>query len=249
MDENLKDLFPEAFAPPWYKSFWKVIIVIVLAFIMIMALLFAFLVFAEYRKIQNGEISTFAVDTNTGIAPTLQKNNFIPGADDDPFIGATDAKVVVISFEDFQCPYCKESYPIIKKVVEQYPTQVKYVFRDFPLFTLHSQAKEAALAGECADEQGEFWTYHDLVFDRQSELALNDIFITLAEEAGLDVASFSECLTSERYLDEIQQDLDEGLLAGVEATPTFVVNNTIYRGILSEQQWLDIVDKELNKLP
>lgn len=221
----------------WYNSFGKVVTVLVLSIVLLAGAALGLLVFAQYRNLNSNTNSTI---TNKNQAVL---NYVIPDADDDPYLGQIDAPVEIIAFEDFQCPFCQEAEPILYSIYQQYPNDIKIVYRDFPLYTIHAQAIATAQAGECADEQGKFWVWHDLAFIHQADLAdAPAVFSDWAEEAGLDVADFEQCVTEERYAAEVQKDLNEGFLAGVSATPTWFVNGQKIEGVLSEDQWIELIE-------
>lgn len=224
---------------PWYKSFWKVIAVLVLAIMLLVAVAFALLVFQEVRNLNTGEVSQFAsnnyVNDNGAIG-------FVPGIGDDPYIGDPEAPVQIIAFEDFQCPFCFQAAPIMKSILQRYPNDVLYVFKDFPLKEIHAQAYPAALAAECAGEQDKFWVYHDLLYSNQDEFSDPDAFLVLAEQAELDEDKFKACLTEERYAEAVQQDINEGILGSVKSTPTYFVNGVKLEGLLSEETWIEIIE-------
>ena len=120
--------------------------------------------------------------------------------DDDPFLGDKNAPVTIVSFEDFQCPFCKrafdQTFPQLKK--DYIDTgKVKYVYRDFPL-SFHPQANAAAEAAECADDQGKFWDYHGAIFNNQNRLG-RDLYIELAGQFNLDVDKFTQCIDSGQF--------------------------------------------------
>jgi protein-disulfide isomerase len=144
--------------------------------------------------------------------------------DDDPIMGPVDAPVTIVEFSDFQCPYCEQAASsVLPQIFQQYPDEVRLVYRDFPLTQIHPQALPAALAAECADDQGKFWEYHDLLFANQS--ALDDASLeAYAAQIGLDQAVFDQCYTSQEHLDEIRHDYEDGLTYGVSGTPAFFVN-------------------------
>lgn len=146
-------------------------------------------------------------------------------ADDDPFMGAEDAPVVMVEFSDFQCPYCarfwKDTLPEIKeKFVET--GVVKFVYRDLAL-SFHADAQKAAEAAQCAYEQGSFWEYHDVLFANMNALDVNSLK-KYAADLGLDVAQFDECLTSGKYADEVRQDGQDANANGLTGTPAFIIN-------------------------
>ncbi|MBI4407610.1 MAG: DsbA family protein [Candidatus Kerfeldbacteria bacterium] len=229
----------------WYNSFGKVVLVIVLCFVLLLGVAFGLLVFSQYYDLNT--TNTLPVQTgNTTNANQASLGYVAPDADDDPYLGHVDAAVEIIAFEDFQCPFCKTAEPILEDVYRLYPNDVKVVYRDFPLYTIHDQAVAAAQAGECADEQGKFWAWHDEAFANQSALAAAPaVFSVWAETAGLDVTTFEACVVAERYADEVQKDLNEGFLAGVSATPTFFINGQRVLGIQSEAEWIELIEAAL----
>ncbi len=232
----------------WYNSFGKVLGLVLLVFVLLAGLAFGLLFYGQYRQLYNSNTNTNT--TNTVINSQITNTNSVvtPDADDDPYLGPEDAPVEIIAFEDFQCPFCERAEPIILSVLEQYPDEVKFVYRDFPLYTIHNKAIAAARAGECADAQGMFWEWHDQAYANQSALsAAPSIFSVWAESAGLDLTEFNDCVAADTYANEVQKDQDEGLLAGVGATPTFFINGYKIEGVLSEAQWKELIDAALAK--
>jgi len=155
--------------------------------------------------------------------------------DDDPVKGNPDATVTVVEFSDYQCPFCKRFHETtLPLILENYVDtgKVKFVYRDYPIQNLHPNgAFPAAVASECADEQGMFWQYHDKLFQTQKNwerLATKDIgneFKTFAVELGLDTNQFNDCFNSGKYLDEINNDLKDGASYGITGTPGFLIGN------------------------
>ena len=232
----------------WYNSFGKVLLVIGLCFVLLLGAAFGLLVFTQYYNLNNTNTNTTNTVLGNQNTNQVSLNYTVPDADDDPYLGHADAPVEIIIFGDFQCPFCKAAEPILEAVYLLYPNDVKVVYRDFPLYTIHDQAVAAAQAGECADEQGKFWAWHDEALANQSALAAGPtIFSTWAETAGLDVATFEACVVAERYAAEVQTDINEGFLAGVNATPTFFINGERVLGIQSEAQWIELIEAALPK--
>lgn len=141
-------------------------------------------------------------------------------------MGAEDAKVEVVEFSDFQCPACKAAQGLVKQV--QNREGVRFVFRHMPLSSIHKNALIAAEAAEAAHDQGKFWEYHDLLFERQEEWAEEkEIEVKLsdyAEELGLDRERFVESLEEGRHKELVMSDYGEAMRLGVRGTPTFFVN-------------------------
>jgi len=140
------------------------------------------------------------------------------------FRGESGATVAIVEYADFECPYCgqyeHDVYPQLSKDYIQ-TGKVKYFFRDLPL-PMHPRAMGAARAARCAGEQGKFWEMHDSLFAKQN--AIRDVDMPgRAQELGLDTAKFSECLSSDRYTDEINKSAAEAQKLGIGGTPTFFV--------------------------
>ena len=144
--------------------------------------------------------------------------------DGEPSKGSASAKVVLIEFSDYQCPYCASySTEVLPQVADQFIAtgKVRYVFRDFPL-TMHPNAARAAEAAHCAGAQGKFWEMHDLLFKNAAALGA-DKLPGYARALGLNQTAFGECLASGRFAPDVQKDIVEGTTAGVNSTPSFFV--------------------------
>lgn len=150
--------------------------------------------------------------------------------DDDPEMGSADAPITLVEFSDFQCTFCKQFYdqtlPQLRTLYVE-TGHLKFIYRDFPL-PFHPNAQLAAEAAECAGEQAAYWAMHDQLFQSQAEWAetsqAKDLFQRYANSLGLDATQFTECLESQRYAEEVNQDLLDGVAYGVNATPTFFMN-------------------------
>jgi protein-disulfide isomerase len=164
-------------------------------------------------------------------------------ADDDPFLGPQDAMVTIIEFSDFQCPYCQRVQPTLKRLLQDYQGKIKLVFRDFPLRNIHPQAQKAAEAAQCAAEQQQFWPYHDRLFASAS-LQIQELK-QYAQELGLQMEQFTACLDSNKYAQEVERDLQDGLNAGVNSTPSFFINGQPVSGAAAYEQFKDLIDTAL----
>lgn len=154
--------------------------------------------------------------------------------DDDPFKGNPNAPVTVIEFSDFQCPFCLRFFEqTLPALQENYidTGKVKLVYRDLPLDNLHPNARPAHIAAECADEQGKFWEYHDMLFKNQvqwNKLSSIDLSSQLNQYATileLESASFDSCLSSKEIANEVQSDYLQASQYGATGTPTFFIGN------------------------
>lgn len=161
-----------------------------------------------------------------------------------PIRGAVDGPVTIVEFSDFECPFCKQSHPTVKQVLERYPGKVRLAYRDFPLDSIHPQARRAAEAGRCAKDQGKFWEYHDLLFTQSPQLALEDLR-RYAGQVGLDVAKFDGCLAAGAHKAAVQRDLDEGNRLGITGTPAFFINGRTLSGAQPLEAFTRLIEEEL----
>ena len=177
-------------------------------------------------------------------------------ADDNPFLGNPNAKVTVIEFSDFQCPFCRKFYtdtlPQIKKDYID-TSKIKFVYRDFPL-SFHPGAVPAAEGAECARDQDKFWEMHDAIFDEQGKLGSGTVQFTAddvkkwAANIGLNTSKFNQCLDSGKYKQEVEKDLADGSAAGVNGTPATFINGRLVSGAQPFTAFKVVIDEELKKL-
>ena len=165
-------------------------------------------------------------------------------ADDDPFLGTDGAPVEIIQFAEYQCPYCGRVGDMMDELLEAYPGKIKMVFRDFPL-SFHQRAVPAAVAANCAREQGDdkYWAMHKMMMANQT--ALEDSHLkSYAEQVKLDVAKWEKCLSNPIHEAEVQKDFQDGTEVGVGGTPSFFVNGIMMSGS-SVDDFKRLIDKEL----
>lgn len=163
--------------------------------------------------------------------------------DDDPSLGPADAPVTIIEFSDYECGYCKLWYEeVFDQLLANYPTQVRFVYRDFAF--LSAESIPAAEAADCAGEQNAYWDFYRALFSGQNALS-HATYIQYATDLGLDVQAFTACIDSDRYKTEVQSDTHDGSQAGVTGTPAFFINGRFVGGYLPYDQFKAIVDEEL----
>jgi protein-disulfide isomerase len=160
-----------------------------------------------------------------------------------PFRGAENAKVTIVSFSDFQCPFCSRSEPTIQQLLKDYDGKIKYVFRNFPL-SFHENAQKAAEASLCARDQGKFWEMHDKLFANQNALQV-DKLKGYAVELGLNAATFNTCLDGGSKAAIVAADEQEGAGYGVQGTPSFFINGEMIVGAQPVAAFKAVIDKKL----
>ncbi len=161
-------------------------------------------------------------------------------------LGPQHAEITIVEFTDFQCPFCKHAVQTVKRLMQEYPGKVRWVFRDFPVPGLHPAAPRVHEAARCAGEQDTFWEYHDLAFARSPEHSLEQLQ-QYAEELHLDKAAFSTCLLSGKYHAQVMNDIQEGTNLGISGTPTFLINGLVLVGAQPYAVFQKLVDRELTQ--
>jgi protein-disulfide isomerase len=198
----------------------------------------------------NSQINVSKVDINT-----VQTGNNQNGNIADHVFGKVSSKVTLIEYGDFQCPGCGEEHSNIKTVIEQYKDQLQFVFRNYPLTSMHPNAKAAAAATEAAGLQGKYWEMHNIIYESQADWenltgdSLTNMFISYAKSFGLDTTRFKTDLQSTAVSGKISYDLALGAKAGVDATPTFYLDGKhLDSSVWSNNTKLkDAIDAELKK--
>lgn len=168
---------------------------------------------------------------------------------DDPQVGPEDAKVKVVLFSDFQCPYCKTFHDNFRKAIGDYKDKVLFVYKYLPL-DFHKQANNAAVAADCAGEQGKFWEMADKLYSSQADWQATEgtaRFKTYAGALGLNAAKFSQCVDQNDPKDKIAADMQEAQNFGISGTPAFFVNDQFFGGVVSYDELKKTLDGELGK--
>lgn len=253
-DPDSSDIFTKPLQPskPWYRRWWLYAYAAVF-----LVSLFVLVVFNQYtsqtlnrldldnllagQQLPSGSGFTVLPGATGAVAPgAITTAATLAGAEANPFLGTPEALLVIVGFADFQCPYCRQAFPIIRELVTKYPSEVYYVHRDFPISDLHPQALLAAQAGRCAGEQNYFWQLHDLLYINQDKLDQPQI-LALARGLPLEPERFAACLQSNKYSAAVGNDYRLGLDLGVTGTPTFFVNGHPLVGVVPLATWEQIL--------
>lgn len=183
------------------------------------------------------------------VAPAEPTNVTVQIKDNDHIRGKEDARLTIVEFSDFQCPFCERFYPTMKRVVDEYKDDVRLVYRHFPLDSIHPNARPAAEAAECASEQGKFWEYHDYLFENQNQFSAGvvgtNVWITFAKAVGLNESKFTDCVNKRKYKDRVEEDYQTGLSAGSRGTPYTIIGTTPISGALPYESIKQAVDQAL----
>ncbi|MBL8063452.1 MAG: DsbA family protein [Anaerolineales bacterium] len=178
------------------------------------------------------------------ITPQPQYTRYDIPTEGYPSLGPDDAPITIVEFSDFQCPYCRRFHEqTYQALLDAYPGQIRFVYRNLPLTSIHPDAMPSAIASLCANDQNAYWDYHGKLFS--SETLDRTTFVQYAADLSLNVDEFTACLDSGKHDDFIQQDMDFALNLGVQSTPTFFVNGLAVVGAQPLTTFQQIIDKEL----
>lgn len=169
--------------------------------------------------------------------------------DGDATFGKSDSKLKVFVFSDFQCPYCKLFWKTLRDTMQKYGDQALFDYKHFPL-SFHNQAENAALASECAQEQGKFWEYADKLYAGQAEWGNSQEtqkFKDYARDMKMNTAQFGRCLDDKKYQDKIETDKNEANNFGISGTPAIFINSQFKNGVISAEDLKAAIDAELKK--
>ena len=194
----------------------------------------------EYLKVLRAKAK---VTTYLKPPPVFRAAVSINGA---PVKGAEKARVTIIKFEDFQCPFCKSAQPTLAALLKKYDGKVRLAHKDLPLEEIHPLARQAAEAARCAGEQGKFWEYHDRLYVDSPKLSADDLK-GAAKEVGLNMPSFEQCFASGKFRAAVQKDLNDGIQLGLNGTPAFFINGREVSGAQPLEAFAAIIDEELGQ--
>ncbi|MFA5318314.1 MAG: thioredoxin domain-containing protein [Patescibacteria group bacterium] len=217
----------------WYKKPWGIFLVILLFIILVSLSTFGFYTYSLIKKIKSGEIS---------LDEQWQKALLKPGPYEmensaSAYTGASNPKLTIVEFADFNCPYCKASYPTVREMSLKYKDSVKIIFRHYPV--IQEDSLVLALASECANEQNKFWYMHDAFFQNNNPA---ENISQIASKIGLNASKFNECLKSQKYLNKIKIDFLAAQEANMKGTPTWFINGNKIEGEIPKETFFKIID-------
>lgn len=227
----------------WYKRWWGIVLLILLGLVLTLALAFALQVYDLVQRINRGEKINFN-PTNTS-QPATAKITADVVDQNSPSLGNPNAKIVIVEFGDFTCPYSKMTAPIMQQLVRMYPQDIKLIFRNLTIVS--QESLPAAEAAACAGEQGNlvFWAMHDQLFAEQDQLqtaTIDQAIQDIAKNIGIDLNRFNQCLSTHKYQAKIKEDLNVGQAAGATRTPAFFLNGEKIEGVFPIEKWQQAID-------
>ena len=189
---------------------------------------------AEYLKTLASETKIVTSFLPPGLAVSVN------GA---PRFGSAQAAVTLVEYADYECPYCQQVYPALKKLEKDYDGKLSVVFKDCPL-PMHSHAKKAAEAANCAKEQGKFWEYNNTLFENPNKLEVPQLK-DYSKALGLNTTEFDKCLDSGAESAKVEKATEEAQDLGIGGTPSFFINGHFYTGAMKYESLRDVVEQEL----
>jgi protein-disulfide isomerase len=158
--------------------------------------------------------------------------------------GNPDATVTLVEYGDYQCPHCGHAYPIIKKLQRHFGGKLRFVFRNFPLESIHPFAFPAAIATEAAAKQNKFWEMHDAIFENQNNLDIH-LFQELAEALDIEISQFNKDCSNQEVILKVENDFESGVRSGVNGTPSFFINGSKYNGANEFDELYEVINNLL----
>jgi len=249
LPENPPSLIPPSLIPPQsentitFKRSHLYAVMIPLAFVLGLSVGY---LFWGRNQVQPQSAPGQAVVQVVPVAPTQQTyRRYDVPAGDNPSLGPANAPITIIEFGDYQCPYCRkwdlEAWPQIQAA---YPGKIRLVYRDFPLYSIHPESEAAAIAADCAGDQNKYWEFHDLLFSDRLPYG-KDSYIKYAAQVNLNVDQFTQCITAQKFKDNVSKNYAYASNLGVSSTPTFFVNGIPIVGAQPFESFKQLIDKEL----
>lgn len=165
----------------------------------------------------------------------------------DPIIGSKNALISIVQFSDFECSFCAKQEGVLKKIIEEYKDKIRIVWKDYPVRNPDSISYQSAIAAQCAFKQGKFWSYHDILYEKNSNLN-QEAFLEIAEEVNLDLNNFKQCLKDNQIKELINSDIEEANSLDITGIPFTYINELGIMGEISFPELKQIIEFELKKL-
>ncbi|MDP3836515.1 MAG: DsbA family protein [bacterium] len=224
---------------PWYKKTWGVLVIIVGILAICFIIAGSIYVAQQVQAIRSQESADLEAKEIAKITAAID------GRGESYSLGPIDAKVQIVIFSDFACPYCQQAAPVVRRLADKYKQDVRFTFRNY---FFHNNSIGLALAANCAGEQGRFWEMHDIIFERQdSYSSLNDDSVkepmkALAAELKFDTNQFKACLDDKKYLYRLNDDFTDAEILGLQGTPSWFINRYKITGFYPEENFINVIE-------
>ncbi len=222
---------------PLYKKWWGIILIIVLALILIFIVAFSFYIFSIIKRANSYNLENLPLLP----PPSFYENKKIIEGENNYWLGSANPKIIIVEFGDFSCPLCKNSFSKLREISLKYKNNVKIIYRDYPIY---ENSIEQAQAARCAGEQGLFWLMYDKLFQNQEKYD-SDYLPEMANQIGVDINRFNDCLNKEKYLTAIKKDFADAEELKVTGTPTWFINGYKIPGDIPYNTFIQIIEKSL----
>ena len=216
---------------PWHKTWWAGMLLVFATFILIILVAVGFYIYDSVKTAKK----------TSGVK--LSGQTYSAAVGEHYWLGSAKPKITIVEFGDFACSNCKKSFSTIREISLKYKNDIKFIWRDYPVVSEYSAL--LALGGRCAGEQGLFWPMHDKLFQNQG-VSMADQLAALAGQIGADATRFNDCLTKQKYLTQIQTDLQDGQKFSLSGTPAWFINGYKVEGDIPYDTFIKIIE-ELKK--
>lgn len=232
----------------WYKTNSGIFFIITISIVVGLLLLFVGNMIYYIIQIKLGKKIDFTTKNNQQTTYYIQNfndniNNYLNFRN--PSFGNKNSKVKILIFEDFECPYSLQAFPELEKIRQKYEPVVEFQYKYFPINEIRPHANKTSLAAKCAQEQNKFWEYYRIIFENQK--FEDSSLVSAAEMASLNIEKFNLCLEEQKYQEDINSDLAEGLKLKIRGTPTFFINDSRIEGVVDVQTWDKLIMQNLEK--
>lgn len=222
---------------PWYKKWWGILLIVIICLVTTFLPLFIYELFVVIDEIKTGRFIDPAMFNES---VPYQMEEIIDQMS--PSMGGEEAPIVIVEFGDFNCPFCLEVVLPLKQVLMKYQDKVKIYWRNFP--ATKESSLDFALGAVCANRQGKFWQYHDLMFANQGQLSTGSL-VNIVGQVGMDLAEFEACYQNSLTEAQVKKDVFTALDNDVEGTPTFFINGFKIQGPIPFTMWQELIEKLL----
>lgn len=224
----------------WYKKFWGITLLTTITLIIIIVIATVFYIFNLAKNIKKENTTQFS--TNKSLYKKTGYKKIIEG-ENNYWYGSATPKITIVEFGDFNCHLCKNSWSKIRKISNIYKNDVKYIYRNFPIY---DNSVDLSMATHCAGEQGLFWIIHDKLFQNQGKYTKNNILF-LANQIGADIDKFNSCFNSNKYLNVIKKNIFDANKLELSGTPTWFINGSRIDGDIPYEIFTQIIENILEE--